>query len=104
MSVSVVMPVRNEEQHLEAAVARVLSQDYDGEIEVVIAVGPSEDDTLAIAQRLAAADPRARGLENSSGYTPPGLNRAIAASRHHVVARVDGPRELSPGSIPRGLA
>lgn len=103
MSVSVVMPVRNEERHLEAAVARVLSQDHDGEIEVVIAVGPSEDDTLAIAQRLAAADPRVRVVDNPSGYTPAGLNRAIEASRHDVIVRVDGHGELSPGYIRRAV-
>jgi len=34
--VSVVMPVRNEEPHLEAAVGRVLAQGYGGELEVVI--------------------------------------------------------------------
>ena len=30
--VSVIMPVRNEERHLAAAVAEVLAQDYPGEI------------------------------------------------------------------------
>ena len=39
--VSVVMPVRNEERHLAEAVGHVLAQDYPGEIEVVLAVGPS---------------------------------------------------------------
>ncbi|WP_093250069.1 glycosyltransferase family 2 protein [Tessaracoccus oleiagri] len=103
MSVSVVMPVRNEEQHLEAAVARVLSQDYDGELEVILAVGPSEDATLAIAQRLADADARVRVVDNPSGYTPSGLNRAIEAARHDVIVRVDGHGELSPGYIRRAV-
>ncbi|HEX5905663.1 MAG TPA: glycosyltransferase family 2 protein, partial [Propionibacteriaceae bacterium] len=31
--VSVVMPVLNEERHLEAAIRRVLDQDYPGELE-----------------------------------------------------------------------
>ena len=38
--VSVVMPVLNEERHLEAAIQRVLDQDYPGELEVILAVGP----------------------------------------------------------------
>ena len=39
--VSVVMPVLNEERHLEAAIRRVLDQDYPGELEVIIAAGPA---------------------------------------------------------------
>ena len=37
-SVSVVMPVLNEERHLAAAVARVLAQEYPGDLDVVLAV------------------------------------------------------------------
>ena len=54
--VSVVMPVLDEERHLEAAVSGVLAQDYPGELEVVLAVGPSRDATREIADELAARD------------------------------------------------
>ena len=37
--VSVVMPVLNEEPHLESAIGRVLDQEYPGKLEVIIAVG-----------------------------------------------------------------
>ena len=43
--VSVVMPVRNEELTLAESVRSVLGQDYPGELEVVLAVGPSRDRT-----------------------------------------------------------
>ena len=49
VSVSVVMPILNEERHLEEAVAAVLGQDYDGPLEVVLALGPSRDRTDEIA-------------------------------------------------------
>ena len=39
--VSVIMPVINEERHLRHAVDGILAQDYAGELEVVIAIGPS---------------------------------------------------------------
>ncbi|WP_297084266.1 glycosyltransferase family 2 protein, partial [uncultured Demequina sp.] len=51
--VSVVMPVRNEAEHLEDAVRATLDSGYGGELEVVLAVGPSDDDTVQIAHRLA---------------------------------------------------
>ena len=55
-SVSVVMPVRDEADHLEAAVSAVRAQDYPGDMEVVLAVAPSRDGTEGIAARLATAD------------------------------------------------
>jgi hypothetical protein len=98
-SVSVIMPVLNESRHLAEAVERVLAQDYPGEIEVVIALGPSTDDTDAIAASLSARDSRVRTVPNPSGRTPSALNAAIGASVHPVVVRVDGHGILPPGYI-----
>lgn len=88
--VSVVMPVRGEERHLRDAVCHALGQDYPGDIEIVIAVGPSRDRTAAIAAELADGDPRISVVSNPSGTTPKALNAAIVASRNPVVVRVDG--------------
>jgi len=89
-SVSVVMPVVNEERHLRASVARVLDQDYRGPIDVVLAVGPSRDRTREVAAELARGDSRVHVVDNPSGRTPSGLNRAIDASTGDIVVRVDG--------------
>jgi len=97
--VSVVMPVLNEARHLRSAVEHVLAQDYPGEIEAVIALGPSTDGTDAVAAGLAAADARVRIVANPAGRTPNGLNAAITASRHAVVARVDGHGIIPPTYI-----
>lgn len=97
--VSVIMPVLNEERHLRSAVRHILQQDYAGEMEVVIALGPSADRTDEIAAELVAEDDRVRTVPNPSGRTPAGLNAAIAASKHPVVVRVDGHGMLSPGYI-----
>lgn len=83
------MPVRDEARALESSVRAVLESGYPGEVEVVIAVGPSQDGTEAIAAAL-AQDPRVSVVDNPSGRTPPALNRAIAASSHDVVVRMDG--------------
>ncbi|MBI4939465.1 MAG: glycosyltransferase family 2 protein [Actinobacteria bacterium] len=97
--VSVVVPVLNEERHLSDAVARILEQDYPGDLEVVLALGPSKDRTDEVAARLAAADPRVRLVRNPTGRTPDGLNAAIAASTHPVVVRVDGHGLLAQGYV-----
>jgi succinoglycan biosynthesis protein ExoA len=88
--VSVVMPVLNEERHVREAVRAILTQDYPGDLELVLALGPSTDRTDEIAAELAAEHPQVRTVGNPSGRTPTGLNVAIAASRHPVVVRVDG--------------
>ncbi|KAB8198045.1 glycosyltransferase [Nonomuraea phyllanthi] len=94
--ISVVMPVLNEERHLREAVDQVLAQSYPGEIEVVLAVGPSHDRTQEVADAIAAADPRVVVVPNPTGRTPNALNAAIAASRNGIVARVDGHAMLPP--------
>lgn len=97
--VSVVMPVRNEQRHLASAVQRVLDQDYDGELEVILSVGPSRDQTRMVADQLAAADERVRVIDNPTGYTPAALNLGIAAASYDIIVRVDGHGELCDGYI-----
>jgi succinoglycan biosynthesis protein ExoA len=101
--VSVVVPVLNEERHLEAAVTKVLEQDYPGSIEVVLAVGPSRDRTAEVAARLAAGDARVHVVDNPTGRTPAGLNAAIKGSTGDVVVRVDAHSELSPGYVAKAV-
>jgi len=84
------MPVLNEEHHLASAVEHVLEQDYPGELEIALAVGPSQDRTREVADGIASEDPRVTVVENPSGKTPSALNAAIGASSHEIVARIDG--------------
>jgi succinoglycan biosynthesis protein ExoA len=102
--VSVIMPVRNEEEHLEEALRHVLSQDYPGGLEVVLAVGPSQDRTLDIAERIAAADSRVTLVLNPRGRIPCALNAALKTCRHSVIARVDGHALLPPGYLRAAVA
>ncbi|WP_051426662.1 glycosyltransferase family 2 protein [Jiangella gansuensis] len=98
-AVSVIMPVLDEERHLAEAVAGVLAQEYPGELELVLALGPSRDGTDEIARELAAADPRVRLVANPAGRTPAGLNAALGVARHGIVVRVDGHGVLSDSYI-----
>jgi succinoglycan biosynthesis protein ExoA len=97
--VSVVMPVRNEERHLAESVRHVLGQDYPGELELVLAVGPSADRTEELARELATAHPRVTVVANPSGNIPAALNAAVRAAGHQVIARVDGHALLPPGYL-----
>lgn len=96
LGVSYVMPVLNEAGYIETAVRSVLEQDYAGEKELVLALGPSTDGTTEIVEALAAADRRIRIVANPLADIPVGLNLAIRASTHPIVVRVDAHSELEP--------
>lgn len=101
--VSVIMPVLNEERHLSEAVAGILGQDWDGPLEIILALGPSTDRTDEVARRLQALDDRLVLVPNPSGRTPSGLNAAISAVRYQVVVRVDGHALLPAGYVSRAV-
>ena len=92
--ISVILPVRNEALHLADAVNAILSQDFNGSLEVVLAIGPSHDGTEEIAQALAQADTRVVIVPNPSGRTAAGLNLAIKKSQYSIIVRVDGHSEI----------
>lgn len=94
ITVSVIIPVLNEERHLRDAVSMALAQDWPGRMQVVLAVGPSSDRTAEIAAEIAAADDRIRVVDNPSGRTPDALNAAIGVAEGDVIARVDGHAEI----------
>ena len=89
-AVSVILPVLNEEDYLVHAVEAILQQKFTGQIEVLLAIGPSIDRTMQIAEELAKNDSRVRIIENPSGRTAAGLNLAIKNSKYPVIVRVDG--------------
>ncbi|MCX6422593.1 MAG: glycosyltransferase family 2 protein [Actinobacteria bacterium] len=102
--VSVIMPVLNEELHLAEAVAHILDQDYDGPIEVVLALGPSRDRTNDVAAELATIDSRVRTVDSPTGRTAAGLNAAIALTQYDVIVRVDGHALIPRDYVRTGVA
>ncbi|WP_407316924.1 glycosyltransferase family 2 protein [Isoptericola halotolerans] len=104
--VRVVACVRDEEAYLADAVRSVLAQDHAGGLHLVLAVGPSHDDTAGIAARL-AEDDRVTVVDNPTGSRSIGLNLAMEHEEdgtpgdHAVVVRVDGHTELPPDYVRR---
>jgi len=101
--VTVIMPVLNEESHLEGAVDSILSQDYEGILELILALGPSRDGTNKIAAQLAKKDPRIILLDNPRGLTTVGLNAAIKLAKHDYIIRIDAHSEPAQGYIHNGI-
>jgi len=93
-TVSVILPILNEEPYLRDAVHSILSQDYLGNFEIVLAVGPSKDRTQEIADQLHREDARVVVVENPTGRTAAGLNLALNNSVGTIIVRVDGHAQI----------
>lgn len=91
--VSVVMPVRNEQRHIERAVRSVLAQGVP--MELLIVDGRSTDRTREMVAAL--GDPRIRVLDNPRRIIPAALNIGLAQARGRFVARVDGHMTIGDG-------
>jgi glycosyltransferase involved in cell wall biosynthesis len=74
------MPVLNEGSYVANAVRTVLDQDWAGPKELILALGPSTDDTDAVVAELAARDDRIIVVRNPAIDIPVGLNLAIRSS------------------------
>lgn len=102
-AITVIIPVLNEQHYLAAAVKSVLGQKYSGDIEVLLALGPSTDETNEVAAGLAKADKRIRLIDNPRGLTTVGLNEAIKQSKNGIIVRIDAHSEPAAGYLENGV-
>jgi GT2 family glycosyltransferase len=101
--VTVVLPVYNEAEHIDGCLESLASQDYEGQITVVVADGGSTDDTR---ERLQAWQERLPGLlviDNPERRQSPGLNLAGAAAPGLVLVRADGHSEYGTDYVRRSV-
>jgi glycosyltransferase involved in cell wall biosynthesis len=97
------MPVLNEEAHLADSVQSILAQSYPSDVELIIALGPSHDDTNKIAKALAKKDARIKLLDNPRGLTTVGLNAAIKIAKHDYIVRIDAHSEPEQNYFQDGI-
>jgi len=96
-TVSIILPVLNEEPQLERCLRSVAEQGYPAVIEVIVADGGSTDGT----REVAGGFEKVRVVDNNRRIRPAGLNTAIAAARGEVIVRVDARTALSPDYVER---
>ncbi len=96
--VSIIIPVRNESAFIEGCLGAILHQDYPADcIEILLADGESDDDTVAKIQ--AFNDPRIRIFPNPARLQSHGLNLLIDHARGDIIVRVDGHTLLAPDYV-----
>lgn len=94
-SISLVVPMHDEESGVRATLEAIRAQDYPGDWEVICVDDRSQDGTAAIVQEFVALDPRFRLVSISPDEEPVpspkkrALARGMAAARHEILATTD---------------
>lgn len=103
-TVSVVIPCYNYGRFLPEAVGSVLDQ-VGVDVDVVVVDDCSTDDSAAVAESLAAADPRVRLVRNprNLGHVAT-FNAGYEHTEGEFVVRLDADDLLTPGSLGRAVA
>ena len=99
--ISVIIPCYNLAAYLPDTI-RSLQAQSKPDWEAVIVNDASSDDTAAVADSLAAADPRVRVVHNSTNqYLAGALNAGIAAAKGRYVIPVDADNMIDPDTLAR---
>jgi glycosyltransferase involved in cell wall biosynthesis len=105
-TLSVVIPMYNEEASIEAAVAaaRAALEPLAAAWEIVIVDDGSTDRGAVLAEALAAREPRIRVLRHARNRTlGAALRTGFAAARHELVLYTDADLPVDLGVLPRAL-
>lgn len=88
--VSIVIPCRNEEKYIANCLDSIVSSDYpNGQLEVLVADGMSDDGTRNIVEIYTQKYPFIRLLNNPKRITPSALNIGIKNARGEIIVRLD---------------
>ncbi len=94
--VSIVVPVRNEENNIQTTLDMLLDQDYPRDAyEILVVDGESDDRTREIVSRFAKTNNMVRLIENPRRWSSAARNIGVREARGDVVLIVDGHCELT---------
>lgn len=96
-AVSLIIPCRNERDHIEICLRSILAQDAPpGGFEIIVADGMSDDGTREILARLTADSTPLRVIDNPGRIVSTGLNAAIREAQGDIIIRMDAHTAYAP--------
>jgi glycosyltransferase involved in cell wall biosynthesis len=98
--VTVVLPVRNEGNHIRAALDGVLAQDYPLEyMEILVVDGMSTDHTRETIKAFQLKHANIKLIDNPGKIVPTGMNIALQRAKGDIIIRVDGHCVVAPDYV-----
>lgn len=96
--VSVIVPCRNEVEHIDALLESIVGQQIDAsqELEVLVADGMSDDGTREKLDRWSRSWPLLNVFDNPGLSVSSGLNLAVARARGEIIIRLDVHTKYDP--------
>ncbi len=101
--VTIAIPARNESATIGPLLDSVLAQTHTN-LQVLVVDGDSTDDTVAVVERIAAADARVQLLHNPARVIPVAMNTALAAARGRWFVRIDAHCRVPDDYVERVVA
>lgn len=98
--VSVVLPVRNEQQYIASCLQSILSQDYpNNRLEIIVVDGLSDDNTVEIIRKFQKTHNNIHLYTNAHKTVSPALNIGIRHAVGEYVVRMDSHATYEPDYI-----
>ena len=103
-SVSILLPIRNEEDFIGQTLKSIIEQDYPKEkLELVIADGGSDDGTITKINKLKKEFFNLKILHNKHKTMPKGFNLALNSSKSDIVLMLGGHSVLPKNYISKSV-
>ena len=99
MDVSVIIPLYNLEKYIEKSIKSVLTQDFDGEFEVIVVDDGSKDKSIEVVQALSETDSRIKLIHQENSGVSSARNKGIDAANGKYIVFVDGDDILFPNAL-----
>lgn len=100
--ITVILPVRNEENYIARCLRAVIAQDYPaGQTEIIVVDGMSTDATREIIRQFQADHANIVLIDNPAKIVPTGMNKALRIAKGAVIIRVDGHCVIAPDYLSR---
>ncbi len=102
-SVSIAIPVYNEEESLSGVLDDFLKSRYPNITEILIADGGSTDRTREIIQEYHEKDERVKLVDNPGKIQSSGINEMIKIAKGEVFLRADGHSDYAPDYVEKSV-
>jgi glycosyltransferase involved in cell wall biosynthesis len=96
--ISIIVPCYNAAASIEECLCSVCSQSFE-DLEVIVVDDGSTDESAALAEALAAREPRIRVIRQANGGVSVARNTGLDAARGEFIGFADADDRLLPGAL-----